>query len=276
MPGWALDLERGPLFSIDLVLQSGVPLEVRVHDEEGRPIAGADVRCYGIERRTSHVVARQRTDENGLARLLAPSEVHIGVFGPDPELLPAWSFFATPEAEDELRFDLPRGRRLHGRVASEDGRGLADVVVSAWDQRGSWQWDGYRLTEADGAFVLHAGAGTTELRALDRTQTFLPARVLAGPTPALDLVLARAERVEMRCESADGEALPARVWVWSERAGTWSWGSPTDEDGRLTVAADETLRAVARPLHRGSSDPTLWSEERGSAGELVLKRTEER
>lgn len=275
LPAWALDLERGPLFSIDLVLQTGIEIDVRVRDEEGRPIAGADVRCYGIERRACQVVARQRTDEHGRARLLAPARAHVGVFGPDPEQLPAWSFFATPETGDELCFDLPRGRRLHGRVASEDGRGLGDVVVSAWDRRDSWQWDGYRLSEADGAFALFAGAGTTELRALDRTQTFLPARALAGPTPELDLVLASAERVLVRCQSADGDALPARVWVYSERAGTWSWGSPTDERGRLSVAGDGELRAIARPLHRGSADPGPWHEERGADGELVLTRSED-
>src|SRR6185503_12697141 len=94
----------------------------------------------------------------------------------------------------------------------------------------------YRLSEEDGSFALHAGAGTVEVRALDRTQSRLSARALAGPTPRVDLVLPSAGQVEIRCESQGGAALPARVWVYSESTGSWSWGSATDERGRLRVA----------------------------------------
>lgn len=280
LPGWLLDLERGPSMAIDLVLQRGIPIDVAVRDGEGHPVPGADVRCYRIESRACQVVARIRTDVRGRARLLAPARAHVGVFGPEPELLPAWSFYARPDPLDELVLDLPRGRSLHGRVTSEDERGLRDVVVSAWDERESWQWDGYRLTEEDGSFALHAGAGTVEVRALDRTQSHLSARALAGPTPRLDLVLPSAEQVEIRCETADGAALPARVWVCSASTGTWSWGSPTDEHGRLSVAGAGELRAVARPLHGGhgesggSADPHLWSTER-HADAVVLTRAED-
>jgi len=274
LPGWALDLHRGPLFSMDFVLRKGVPVDVTVTDEEGEPIEDADVRAYEVGRGACSVVARSRTDASGRSSILAPRSAHVGVFGPTPERLPAWSYFLDlPEGGSELTYMLPRGRRLHGRVRSEQGQGAAGVVVSAWDRRDGWQWDGYRLTEEDGAYAIHAGAGTAEVRALDRKKTFLPARAVAGPTARLDLVLARGTPVEITCESSDGGALPARVWVWSEQTETWSWGSPTDGDGKITVpSSDAGFRAVARPLYHGSSDPLAWDEERGPGGLTLVRR----
>ncbi len=275
LPAWALDLQRGPLFAIDLVAQEGVPIVVRVRDGEGAPVAGADVRCYGLGRRATQVVARARTGADGRARLLAPERAHVGAFGPDPELLPAWRFHAALAEDETIDLELPRGRRLHGRAVDEDGNGLGDVVVSAWDRRDGWQWDGYRLSEQDGAFALFAAAAASELRAYDRTQEHLPTRAEPGPTPSLELVLARTERVPVRCEDDQGSALPARVWAWSEEAGTWGWGSLTDGAGRIEVAAGGALRAVAQPLARGSSDPTLW--ESASEGDgIVLVRSADR
>ena len=279
LPGWALDLSRGPLFSIDITLREGHAVNVIVEDEEGRPIADADVRTYDLDRRSVDVISRARTDEDGRARVLVSDISHIGVFGPSPERLPSWSFFhdalETESSVETLVFELPRGRRLHGRVRNEEGNGISGAVVSAWDERDEWQWAGYRLAEEDGAFALHAGAGTAEVRAMDLQQEYLPTSVHAGPTPTLDLVLAEGVPVEIVCESADGEALPARVWVWSEESGTWSWGSLTGDDGRITVAgSDEGFDAVARPLYRGTSDATAWKAERNEQA-LRLIRNEE-
>lgn len=276
LPSWALDMERGPLFSIDLIVQPGIPVRVAVTDDEGRPIADADVRGYAPTRRSCTVVARARTDAAGGATLLLSKAAHVGVFGPSPELLSSWSFFHEPERGEELSFELARGRRLHGRVRTEDGNGVEGAVVSAWDLRQSWQWNGYRLSEPDGAFALHAGAGTTEVRALDPSQQLLPTRVVAGPTPTLDLVLERGAPLAIVCRTADGQALPARVWLWSASGGTWSWGSRTDDQGELhVVSSPEGFEAVARPLRRGSSDASAWQTRREGEA-LVLVRDEPR
>ena len=271
--GWALDLERGPLFTIDLVLREGSPIKVRVTDDAGQPVAGADVRVYDLARRTTRVVARARTDERGRTTVLAPPRTHVGTFGPSPERLPAWSFeLEVPDGGRELAHELVRGRRLHGRVRTPAEGAPGGMIVSAWDRRDGWQWNGYRLTEPDGAYALFVGEGTAEVRVLDRTQRFLPARATAGPTARLDVELAEGTPLEVRCEDAEGRALPARVWLFSEETGAWSWGSPTGADGRLVAAGSEAgVTAVAAPLHRGPADVEAWRSER-MANRLVLVR----
>lgn len=269
---WSLDLERGPLFSIDVVVQPGVPVDVLVTDAEGEPLRDADVRGYAIAGRGSTVVARQRTDAHGRASLLLPAHAHVGAFGPTPELLPAWTFFHESAGEEELELRLPRGRRLQGRVVDPDEGGLGGVVVSAWDRRDDWQWDGYRLSEPDGAFVLHAGAGTTEVRASDPSLERLPTRAVAGPTPTLELVMERGRPLEVACETEAGDPLPARIWLWSRAGGTWGWGARTDDQGRLIApSGDDGVEAVARPLLSLPGPPSSWETRRGE-GTLVLVR----
>ena len=276
LPTWSLDLERGPLFTMDLSLRRGRWLDVAVTDDDGEPLEGADVRVYGLDRRDAEVVARTRTDATGHARVLAAETSHVGVFPPTVDELPAWAFFVeTQPAGTDLALRLPRGRRLHGRVRAEDGEPVSGAIVSAWDRRETWQWNGYRRAAEDGAFAIYAGAGTTEVRALDLAQDHLPVRMHAGPTPTLDLVMPEGVPVEVVCESSDGDPVPARVWVWSEESQTWSWGTPTGDDGRIAVRGSaEGFDAVAEPLSGLNEDPHAWRAERNPQALRLIREAQ--
>jgi protocatechuate 3,4-dioxygenase beta subunit len=274
---WLLERERGLAWQLELTLPRGAAVTVRARDEDGRPVAGAEVRAYETRAGGPAVVARAQTDADGVAEVLCPETAHLGVFGQRLGRLAAWRFDlrAAPEGQ-EIEVVLPRGHAVEGRVTDEVGAAIDDVLVSSWDERGAWQWNGYARTAEGGRFTLLVAAKGGLLRAVDRAQNFLPAerRVDPGETPFADLVLATGRRVDVRCTDATQASLPARVWIWDESAQAWGWGSATDADGLLRARTSGHHRFAAEPLSGPPAPNAEWQRSELFEGVEELRRVD--
>jgi hypothetical protein len=258
---WGLSMdaarERDAGDALAFVLRRARPLEVRVRDARGRPLAGAEVRVYDEHGETA-VVALALTDWNGRARLGVPARASVAVLAPAPVRLVRWRLDVEVRAEgSSLAFTLPDAELVAGRVTDGEA-GLAGVVVVSTEggpgaTAGPEPWNGFALTDASGAFRVPRTAGPAELVALDPGGTFLPRRIvlppaLAGAPAAFPraprLALARGAPRTVHVAHA-GQPLDARVWSWSPADELWGWGARSGTSGtvRLPVSSDAGLRA---------------------------------
>lgn len=249
---WAIDPPSGSEFDVELVLDRGHPVTVQVVDESGAAIEGIEVRAYQVEpfSEGTEVVVRTLTDGDGVATFTCPEHAHIGVVGTEGRFLSGWHFDQTVSFEnDHFSFTLPTGNLYHGRLLGAADRPLDGILVSSWDFREErWQWNGYELTDDEGEFDLRGAVENTVFRAVDLTQNYLPSLIPARTGRRMNVVLNQGEPLAIHCASAEDEAVPSRVWVYSEEGGTWSWGSRTDRSGTLHATVSDRHAVVARPL----------------------------
>ena len=150
-----------------------------------------------------------------------------------------------------------------------------DAGARVIELAGQVAWDQNREIVGPGDLAAQTAQVLTNLKSVLATAGATPADIVRIRTYVVDHTPDKLAIVGPELGAFYGDALPARVWVWSEESGTWSWGSPTDDDGRITVtSSEEGFRAVARPLYRGTPDTTAWHEERGPEA-LRLVRTDD-
>ena len=257
---WITDRERGPLDELELTLDRGIPVEVQVRDEKGRPLPGAEVRVYDAGQRSA-VVSRVLTGSDGTAHLAAPEQVHLAVKHPQHPERTAWRLQHEVQPDETLGFKLHVPREVRGRVVDEAENPVSGVVVTGWEGPERAQWCGYALTEPDGTFRLKSSAGSVRVRVADPDQRHLPLVTDLAPWKPGDqlpqLTLGAGVPLVLRC-SDDGDAVPARVWVWSEETRAWSWGTRTTPAGELHVQAGSNHSVVAYPTSRSYRPVEAW------------------
>ena len=255
---WVLDRTREN-HSIELILRAARDVGVRVVDENGRPIEGAEVRVYEI-RREPALVAHATSDREGRATLKAPTRVHIAVRAEGrPQ---RWQYDLDVPAEGtQYSFHLPRGRTVRGTVTGPYGP-APGILVSSWQSAEPQEWNGYAVTDEKGRFELVTSAASAELEILDPTGFHLPVveAVDAEEEELGEIPLARGERVSVQTTDADGRPLPTRVWIWSSETHCWSYGRETDDAGFIELAADGRYSVVAEPTYGGDDPLELWNK----------------
>jgi protocatechuate 3,4-dioxygenase beta subunit len=275
---WARARTRAAKNEVRLTLGRGAPITVRVTDEKGGPLEGIEVRAYDATAQPA-VVARHRTSAEGEASLVVPMRAHLAILG-DQDHVAHWRLAESiPEQGRTFAVTLERAVALAGRVVDERGDPLPGVVVTAWErgglgaaggEPGGESWRGYARTDAEGRWVLRTGGGPCLLRAVDPTRRHLPLEQehTSEESRSLTLELRSGSPLDVVCESAEAP-VPSRVWVYSRATGTWSWGSPTDRDGRLRTVVEGDHGIVAEPLSRERLQVQRW---RGAdeAGEVRL------
>lgn len=259
---WTLDRIQENT-AIELVLRPGFEVGVRVVDQEGRAIEGAEVRVFEV-RRAPALVTHTLTDGEGRASLLAPPEAHIAVRSkgrPD-----RWLYeLEIPPEGAHFNFHMPRGRLLTGRVIGPYGP-VPGSVLSSRQTAEPEEWNGYAVTDEKGRFELLVSEAPTEIEVLDPSGYHLPTvRTVPSGTKELgDIQLDKGERISIQTLDADGYGLPTRVWLWSEQTQCWSYGRETDRAGRIDLAAEGRYSIVARPIFGGQRVLELWNKEPGT------------
>src|SRR5262249_13010886 len=195
-----------------LVLRPAHTLEVRVEDEQGRPLAAAEVRAYE-QRDEAAVVALAATDRAGHALLSVPPEVDLVAVSPSEPHLARWHFAERiPPDGAALTLRMPAARALRGRVRDDTGP-LPGVVVVAWDAKDDAGCDGFATTASDGSFELAAGENETTLRAVAPEATHLPRRVEVAANSRAPVEITLERGLELTVQTTRDDApLPARVW----------------------------------------------------------------
>jgi protocatechuate 3,4-dioxygenase beta subunit len=249
---WLLSSERAPVNHVELTLAAGHPLTVEVQTAAGIAVSRAEVRVYDPAG-GSTAVHRVSTDLEGRATVIAPPRAHVAVLAHEG-LAPVWMFDQEiPEQGLTLAVTLTSAEGITGRVLDDEGAPLANMVVSGWEFGNTEDWTGYTLTDETGAFRLRTRTGEAFVRAVDPEQGHLPAVQVIGSAPETapaTLVLETGHPLEIRTRY-EGEGVPARVWTWSESAGTWGWGATTDPDGLLRTVVSTVHGLVADPLDEG-------------------------
>jgi len=256
--------------SLAFVLHPARPLEVRVRDQAGAPLAGAEVRVYE-ERTEASAVGLAHTDAQGTARVGAPARAHVAVVATDGTGLMRWRFaLAVPEAGTTLDVTLPRAELVRGRVRCA-GEPVAGIELVAWEDGLEGGWNGFATSAEDGSFALPRTSAATTLRALDPRGRFLPARLVLG-TPSADALEVELVRGEPQVVRTTRRGLPVvtRVFAWSEEAGAWSYGPRTNGAGRVELPVGARFALHAAPLDPALEPSECWDVPRGQ-GELRLE-----
>jgi len=228
----------------------------RVVDEEGRPVAGADVQAhlvrYVAPPRVGYEWIRNwqaATDAEGRYELTGMrhpesggDEIHLDIVAPG--LVDAWKSpsLGALSASGSARLALPevklgRGTRLRGRCLGADSRPVAGArvyvlserVSGGGDPRGEYWHARPRSTDVEGRFEVVVPSGTrAELIAY--ADSWAPQRVVVSSgekdSQLADIVLTRGTRVSGVLSSHDGQAL----------AGYWVLAQSTDAGGFARAA----------------------------------------
>ena len=250
---WVLGRELGDEGGVVLTLYRGAPVRVRVTDEVGRPLKAIEVRAYDA-RFTPTVMDRRLTDEGGSTTLTGPALLHLAFIDRTSRSAPLWLFDQEipPEGRD-YAIALGAGALVAGLVEDADGAPLEGILVTAGEPAGVEGWTGYALTAADGSFQLSASVGTSELLVCDPTGAHLSARLTVSESELPRVTLPAGERLEILSEARTG-----RVWVWSEQARTWSFGTPLDEEGRATARVSANHAIVIDSREPGVQPFEAW------------------
>lgn len=271
---WALDRERAPNVAVELHLERGTPLVVRVIDFAGRPVPGSEVRLYDA-RLEPQVLARVESDEKGVAALSAPGPVHLYVKPSAASgLAPRWFLDLAPDAEEtNLVVELSPEHEIAGTLTDEEGAPVEGAVVTAWDEFESFA--GWTRSDADGAYHLVTGGETAALRFADPDRRLLPLQRSFAAGPGRDAVLAGGRSRRLRIGTPE-EPIPARVWLRDEETASWSWGGLTEPDGMLRTAVGERFSVYAQPLSSPSEPLVVWDRSvREEPLQLVAEEAEE-
>ncbi len=141
-----------------VTLQKGTPIEGRVTDDQGRPVAGADV--FGSPMPGMHYtqfdVDRVKTDVDGRFRLgqVQPGTWHVWIIAKG--FTPFTKSISVDRATPDLQVHLAPGHVLKGRVVDPSGKPVAGAHVHYLslgdipyhkvefytDDEGRFRWDG--------------------------------------------------------------------------------------------------------------------------------------
>jgi hypothetical protein len=230
---------------VEIVMGAGTIAAVTVVDPEDRPIPGATVLVHGDvsripERTEVQVVARERTDPAGVARVggLDPAATYgLEILAERPDLARTWIPRWTPKDE---RVRTNPAVSIRGVVRDDAGKALGDTQVIA-TRIGKWLREEARSAD-DGTFeVAHLEPGRYRLEARHGAlQGFVTgtAEAAAGATDVA--IVLRADplkdfvaRIEDWPAGTTGQAHVASV---AEDTKTHTeWIAAVEPDGRVNV-----------------------------------------
>lgn len=214
-----------------LKLESGVPVRGMVRDQNGEPLANAEV-ALGLDRVASNTRPSIRTEEDGTFRLAAKPGEATAITVQAKNHAPGYVKFTPAEGADALEIQLTSPQVLKGRVVDDEGKPLSGIHV-AMDT-----WEGLRTlrhrikTKKDGSFewkeapaqVIKAdvfGGGRADSRGV---------AIQAGKEN--EIVLGQPTRVKFTVlDEATGNPLPSFVVYrgtvfQADRPPSWSYSHP--------------------------------------------------
>lgn len=253
-----------------------------VEDEQGQPLAGAEVYLKDLPQwRTS-------TSESGRFRLNADLGVSYGVIAARPGLAPALVHVTVPNPPDrlpDLRLTLLRGARVEGRIVDETGSPVAaaDVALRREDaavHERSPEALPKTVSGDDGRFGLSAlPYGWLELHASANGIAAHPRRFEVAASTTIDLgdvVLDRGEPLEVQVTDPAGEPLEGAE-AWARTADPLFRETPrrigvTGPNGRLTIFGGSPEIEICRDGFMSEKIPDLEPGEPSSKPlEVVLE-----
>lgn len=207
---------------VTLTLAPGTSLSLRVVDERGTPIPGAEVQVHpGREEGPRLSIRLGASDKPALARGESDREgrVILGNLPAGPlELVVKKAGFVTavqdvklpPEGKDLGDVALQSGTTITGRVVDEQGRGVPDVRVLA-GAAAEMPFEYTAQTEADGHFELAdvPSQGILYVQARAREYSSLPVKVSLPPAGPVELKVKAGKLLKGRVvDKETGEAVP--------------------------------------------------------------------
>lgn len=246
VPAGAAVLDLGTLR-----LERGAALAGLVVDELGKPVPGAEVRCYwetGAPRRDGTPSTVQPpttsvfTDAEGGFRCEGLSRgSRIGLWAHHPHYVDERVPGLEPPLNEPIRVELTPARTLSGRVTGNDGKPVAGAIL-VWNPGQIEERSGG--TDTDGRFwIPKLTPGVADLRVqapAHRSRLLRGIRIPAAAHPdPLEIVLDEGEALEGRVTDRRGEPV-AGAWVKVDAR--WEQSSDLPEEARgiepLTTGPD--------------------------------------
>jgi protocatechuate 3,4-dioxygenase beta subunit len=239
------------------------PIGGVVHDEEGNPIAGVEVKISAYLEETSGRISLDRSvqaDANGCWRVdSVPSDIdRISLRLKHLEYVSDYSYSRQISAEQLRRAQalkhvevMKKGIPLKGRVLDDQGRPLSGATVIMAPKTPDGFWDGYAYTLTDQSGRFGFGNARNDLAALP-SERGLTALIVEAPGyaavmkqvtvgPELELVefgLKAGRTISGRVIDQQGQPI-TQAWTVVEPLqgyrGYSVWLQDTDEQGRFRV-----------------------------------------
>lgn len=234
---------RVPAENVELVLSPGSVVRGRVVDDDGEPVANAEVVANPDASAHTDDSARSVTaDASGRFELEAVRDGgwHAVARRPSAAFSEPVSFVVEAPDVPEVVIVVPRSARIAGRVLDASGVPVAGAVVDLEaggpGEKRSWVPDG--ASAADGTFAVDGlPPGLVRVRARKdgyaRSIEVVVELDASEPTSGVDLVLRAGGTIEGVVLAADGTPIPVET-VHMSRDDMWPTPSVrTDERGRF-------------------------------------------
>jgi beta-lactamase regulating signal transducer with metallopeptidase domain/protocatechuate 3,4-dioxygenase beta subunit len=269
------------------IIKKGVPVEGRVVDEAGNPIAGANVGWADSEHDFEDDLIKTTTDAEGRFHFLNVRPGERGFLAKAPGRSLGLVVTDVEPGMKPVELRLPPGRVLKGRVEDHLGNPIAGAFVNVDTWRRYRGFGIYLTTDADGRFVWdQAPEDEVEINISEPGYlgpTWLP--VVAGENeltytlrPSLEITgRVKDAETDKRIQQADVE-----IGSVDAKTGEVKWSeSPRGfvHDGRLQVSLDATTApAFYVRIVAGGYEPLVSPEYPSGAGrvkfDVALKKSE--
>ncbi|MBO0855765.1 MAG: DHA2 family efflux MFS transporter permease subunit, partial [Nocardia sp.] len=209
------------------------PLRVRVHREDGRPVAAAVLTL--IDQR-GHQVARATGDDTGVYRLAAPATGQYVLIASAAGHQPTAVGVTADGRTAPLEVVLAGDGELSGVVTTDSGQPLAGVRITVTDPRG--EVVGTAVTGPDGAYTCQgtvAGTYTVVAMAENRQPHASTLTVPDSGTLRYDIGLASMAALSGRALAESAAVVNAHVSVL-DSAGEVVGSAFTDAEGGFRIA----------------------------------------
>jgi len=262
---WLFDLTKNHA-TLLIVLEPGRPVTIKAVDENGRPVAGAQVRVYNAIEGVSGAASlktQKITDASGEASFLSPIRAHIGVLAHDKGLLPRWLWRRSiPVKGANYSFKLVNGKVLSGRVLSQDLNPVSTAVISSWGYDSGWQWNGFVRPRSDGSFDMLAGK-YFKIHVADSSRNYISCNRTfrtKDKTVLPDIILPKGAPLQVKCKGPSEEGVSSQVWFYSYENRSWSFGGYTDKNGVLNGFVSASYGVKVRPKSKGYFGANMGSQ----------------
>lgn len=237
-----------------LRLTEGASIVVTVLQDEGKPLAGAEVKTD-----EEHVA---KTDERGQATIapVNPGWVAVRAVADGYAPTSAFTTIGSSGAKGQITMTLHKGYPVTGKVVDEAGRGIAKAKVSSSD--GMWDFaspDDGVTTDDKGVFAFSAIApGSHTLSAVDGEHAparSTPVTVKDREVSGIVITMKVGGRVTGKVVDADRKVVPfATVRISGKDSNAWMVAArqaTTDKDGAFE------LHGLARVKLQGRAESDL-------------------